>query len=50
MAAEEMRKRSLESSILWMQQEHANTLKGLHEEISRLQKKCSGLVMILLML
>ena len=35
-------KRNLESSILFMQQEHANTLKALHEEIQKLQKKCSG--------
>ena len=37
-------KRNLESSILFMQQEHANTLKALHEEIQKLQKKCSGKV------
>lgn len=36
-------KRNLESSILFMQQEHANTLKALHEEIQKLQKKCSDL-------
>lgn len=35
-------KRNLESAILFMQSEHANTLKGLHEEIKNLQKKCSG--------
>ena len=35
-------KRNLESSILFMQQEHANTLKALHEEIQKLQKKSSG--------
>ena len=35
-------KRNLESSILFMQQEHAGTLKALHEEIQKLQKKCSG--------
>ena len=34
--------RNLESSILFIQQEHANTLKALHEEIHSLQKKCSG--------
>lgn len=34
--------RNLESNILFMQQEHANTLKCLHEEIEKLQKKCSG--------
>lgn len=36
-------KRNLESSILFMQTEHAQTLKGLHEEIKNLQKKCSDL-------
>ncbi|XP_041348955.1 coiled-coil domain-containing protein 92-like [Gigantopelta aegis] len=35
--------RNLESSILFIQQEHANTLKALHEEIHSLQKKCSDL-------
>ena len=35
-------KRNLESAILFMQTEHAQTLKGLHEEIKNLQKKCSG--------
>ena len=31
-----------ESSILFMQKEHAQTLQGLHAEISKLQKKCGG--------
>ncbi|KAL5017133.1 hypothetical protein ScPMuIL_006722 [Solemya velum] len=35
--------RNLESNILFMQQEHATTLKALHEEIQTLQKKCSDL-------
>lgn len=35
--------RNLESAILFMQTEHAQTLKGLHEEIKNLQKKCSDL-------
>lgn len=35
--------RNLESAILFMQTEHAQTLKGLHEEIKDLQKKCSGI-------
>jgi coiled-coil domain-containing protein 92 len=39
---EAIHKRNLESSILFMQQEHAATLKALHEEIKKLQKKCSG--------
>ncbi|XP_045172478.1 coiled-coil domain-containing protein 92-like [Mercenaria mercenaria] len=40
---EAIHKRNLESSILFMQQEHAATLKALHEEIKTLQKKCSDL-------
>lgn len=31
-----------ESSILFMQQEHAKTLQGLYSEITKLQKKCGG--------
>lgn len=31
-----------ESSILFMQQEHAKTLQGLYAEINKLQKKCGG--------
>lgn len=42
-------KRNLESSILFMQQEHATTLKALHEEIHRLQKKCTDLTFHLTM-
>ena len=46
----QMRQDSLQKSILFMQQEHANTLKGLHEEIQKLQKKCSGRLIIILQL
>ncbi|GFO46490.1 Gag Pol polyprotein [Plakobranchus ocellatus] len=42
-------KRNLESSILFMQQEHAAILKGLHEEIGRLQKRCTDLTFQLTM-
>jgi len=38
-------KRNMESSILFMQQEHAATLRALHEEIQKLQKKCSGIIL-----
>lgn len=34
---------ALESSVLFIQQEHAKTLKALHEEIAKLQKKCTEL-------
>ncbi|PAA93438.1 hypothetical protein BOX15_Mlig024147g1, partial [Macrostomum lignano] len=39
----ESRIRSLESSILYLQEQHADTLRGLHQEMSRLQTKCSEL-------
>ncbi|CAG5133177.1 unnamed protein product [Candidula unifasciata] len=42
-------KRNLESSILFMQREHAATIKGLHEEISSLQKRCTDLTFQLTM-
>ncbi|KAL8584766.1 hypothetical protein ACOMHN_035685 [Nucella lapillus] len=37
------RRRNLESSILFIQQEQAATLKALHEEIHKLQSKCTDL-------
>ena len=42
MATQAAYQRNMESNILFMQTEHAKTLKGLHEEIQTLQKKCSG--------
>ncbi|XP_005100446.1 coiled-coil domain-containing protein 92 [Aplysia californica] len=44
-----MHQRNLESSILFMQQEHASILKGLHEEIALLQKRCTDLTFQLTM-
>ncbi|ESO91625.1 hypothetical protein LOTGIDRAFT_68180, partial [Lottia gigantea] len=38
-----------ESSILFIQQEHADTLKALHLEINQLQKKCTDLTFQLTM-
>ena len=38
---DQMKLRSSEVAILFMQKEHANTLKGLHEEIKTLQQRCS---------
>ncbi|CAK8697972.1 uncharacterized protein LOC143448342 [Clavelina lepadiformis] len=35
---------SARKSILFMETQHANTLKGLHAEIQQLQKKCSELL------
>ncbi|BFZ04607.1 hypothetical protein BsWGS_07646 [Bradybaena similaris] len=40
---------NLDSAILFMQKEHAQTLKDLHEEILRLQKQCSDLTFQLTM-
>lgn len=33
--------RSAESAIHFLQSEHKSVLSGLHEEIQRLQQKCS---------
>jgi len=44
-----MHQRNLDSSILFMQQEHAAILKGLHEEIAVLQKRCTDLTFQLTM-
>lgn len=40
----ESEKQNLQSSLLFMQQEHSNTLRALHEEIAGLQKKCRGII------
>ncbi|XP_013406043.1 coiled-coil domain-containing protein 92 [Lingula anatina] len=45
----ETKRANLESAVLFMQQEHATTLKGLHEEIQTLQKRCSDLTFQLAM-
>ena len=37
-----IQRRNLESEVLFLRQEHAKTLKGLHEEIKVLQKRCTG--------
>jgi len=44
-----MREKNLESAVLFMQTEHASTLKALHEEIQHLQKRCSELTFQLAM-
>lgn len=44
-----VRQQNLESAVLFMQSEHANTLKALHEEIHHLQKRCSELTFQLAM-
>lgn len=33
---------SAQKNLLFLQREHANTLKGLHEELRRLQQRCTG--------
>ena len=42
MALPSAREDNLQKSLYWLQQEHAKTLRDLHEEISKLQKRCSG--------
>ncbi|XP_070572454.1 coiled-coil domain-containing protein 92-like [Ptychodera flava] len=49
MTSAEVQLRNAESAILFMQQEHAKTLQGLHTEIQKLQKKCSELTFELAM-
>ncbi|XP_053328010.1 coiled-coil domain-containing protein 92 [Spea bombifrons] len=39
----EMQLHSAQKNLLFLQQEHANTLKGLHTEIRRLQQHCTDL-------
>ena len=34
---------SRESSVAFLQAQHAKTLKGLHEEIQKLQQKCASM-------
>lgn len=45
----EVQLRNAQSSILFMQQEHAQTLQGLHGELQKLQKKCAELTFELAM-
>ena len=45
----EIQLRNAQSSILFMQQEHAQTLQGLHGELQKLQKKCGELTFELAM-
>lgn len=33
---------SAQKNLLFLQREHANTLKGLHAELRRLQQRCTG--------
>lgn len=33
---------SAQKNLLFLQQDHANTLKGLHAEVRRLQQQCTG--------
>nr|CAB3228772.1 coiled-coil domain-containing protein 92-like [Phallusia mammillata] len=45
----QMQLQSARKSILFMETQHASTLKGLHKEIQHLQKKCSELTFDLAM-
>nr|XP_002126442.1 coiled-coil domain-containing protein 92-like [Ciona intestinalis] len=47
--AMQMQLQSSRKAILFMESEHANTLRGLHKEIQQLQKKCSELTFELAM-
>lgn len=40
---QEQKIQGLQHSVLFLQQEHAHALQGLHQEIVRLQQKCSAL-------
>ncbi|XP_072908122.1 coiled-coil domain-containing protein 92 [Hemitrygon akajei] len=46
----EMQLHSAQKNLLFLQQEHANTLKGLHSEIRKLQQHCSELAFELTMM
>ena len=41
----QMQLQSSRKSLLFMETQHATTLKGLHTEIHNLQKKCSGVIL-----
>lgn len=43
------RQQSFQSSILFIQEQHTETLKSLHDEIQKLQKRCSELTFQLAM-
>ena len=40
----EQKIQSLQHSVAFLQSQHADTLISLHEEIEKLQKKCSGIL------
>ena len=42
----EAKYQNAEKSILFIQEAHAEVLKGLHEEIETLQKQCAGKYLI----
>ncbi|GAB1611270.1 hypothetical protein Ahia01_001414300 [Argonauta hians] len=44
-----IQRRNLESEMLFLRQQHAKTLKGMHEEIKVLQKRCTDLTFKLTM-
>ncbi|XP_032899759.1 coiled-coil domain-containing protein 92 isoform X2 [Amblyraja radiata] len=46
----EMQLHSAQKNLLFLQQEHANTLRGLHSEIRKLQQHCSDLAFELTMM
>ncbi len=46
----EARLKSAESALTFVQSEHRKVLNGLHDEIRRLQQKCAGIPILLLLL
>ncbi|CAI9740816.1 Hypothetical predicted protein [Octopus vulgaris] len=49
MSESPIQRRNLESEMLFLRQQHAKTLKGMHEEIKVLQKRCTDLTFKLTM-
>ena len=46
----EQKIQSLQHSVAFLQSQHADTLVSLHKEIEKLQKKCSGIIFIYVLL
>ena len=45
LAETQMQLQNAQHSVLFLQNEHAKVIAGLHDEIRNLQTKCSGLEM-----
>ena len=42
LAEAQLQLQNAQHSVLFLQNEHAKTIKGLHEEIKNLQQRCGG--------